>query len=114
MILYEKMLSRHGGKNFILIFVERLTGFLQLMGMNAKKPRTIIKALERQWIGYFGISDNIRGDSMLEGREMIEWAKSLGIRVTLAAYRNHRSNGLVERINRCVNQQLKKATLARA
>ena len=96
-----------GGKNYILVMVDALSRFVQLVACHKNSGvETILELVLQNWIQKFGPVREIRSDNDVRFTSPTGWWRTvldrLGIKVSFTSPMRPQSNGLVERTNRRV------------
>ncbi|KAF4803663.1 hypothetical protein TURU_014241 [Turdus rufiventris] len=105
---YISPFRKSGGKHFVLVGVEIISGLVQAEAFKRTTGDNTVKALQ-EWFGTFPKPQEIQSDneSHFTAKVVQEWAKDEGVKWTFHTPYYPQANGIVERTNGLLKQLLR-------
>ena len=100
----KKSLPVINGYNQLLVIVDRLTGWMELVQWKSKRTEEIKLEVQDEWVCRYGYPSTIDGvnERCFIGEEISSFGSELDIRYESSAAYDKRQDGQVERSNRCI------------
>ncbi|KAJ8037827.1 hypothetical protein HOLleu_18745 [Holothuria leucospilota] len=98
------------GNRYVLVLMDHFSKYVNLYPMQDQKAVTVAKCIFENYVKQHGIPEQLHTDQgrQFEGEVVTHLCKSLGIRKTRTTPYHPQSDGLIERFNRTMKDQLAK------